>query len=187
MTKLIFRRSWLYDQALARKKGYKMPSDKILDVHVHKLEKAWAKYGEKILTEIMRVTRLSWYEKEIVCYITTGVIPYSDPLTLNLQSDVDTLTHELIHRIVSEPENWKRIKGNWMMLMKKYKDETQKAKTHIIINAIHTAILKKLFGEKRLKRRKKAVRDQQYIIRSWEIVDTDGYVNIIKGLTLGLK
>lgn len=55
-----------------------MPSDKILDAHVRKLEKAWAKYGEKILTEIIRVTKLSWHEKEIVCYVTAGVIPYSE-------------------------------------------------------------------------------------------------------------
>ena len=163
-----------------------MPSDKALDAHVQKLEKAWAKYGGKILTEIRRVTKLSWREKEIVCYVTAGVIPYSDPLTLNLRSDIDTTTHELIHRIVSEPENWKRIKGNWMMLMKKYKSEPQRTKTHIVIHAIHAAILKKLFGEKRLKREKKAVRDQKYI-RSWKIVDVEGYENIIKVLTKGLK
>lgn len=164
-----------------------MPSDKILDAHTRKLKKAWAKYGEKILTEITRVTKLNWHEKEIVCYITAGVIQYSDPLTLNLLSDIDTIIHELIHRILSEPENWGRIKRNWMILMKNYKGESQKTDTpHIVIHAVSAAIMKKLFGEKRLNREKRAVRDPKYI-RSWEIVDRDGYTNIIKELTRGLK
>lgn len=186
MPKLIFRRSWLYDQALARKRDYKMPSYRVLDSHVRKVEKEWSKHGAKILNEIVRVTKLNWQEKEIVCYITAGIIPYSDPLTLNLRSDIDTLTHELIHRILSEPENWKRIKSSWTKLMKKYKDEPQKTKTHIIVHAIHAAVLKKLFGEKRLKREKKVVLDPKYI-RSWAIVDVDGYGNIVKELTQGLK
>lgn len=185
MPKLILRRSWLYDQALARKRGYKMPSDRVLDVCVQKLGKEWVRYGEKVLKEISRITKLDWQEKEIVCYVTAGVIPYSDPLTLNLRSDIDTLTHELIHRILSEPENWKRIKSNWMRLMKKYRNEAQKTKTHIIVHAIHAAILKKLFGEKRLEKAKKTVRDSKYI-RSWTIVDADGYGNIVKELTKGL-
>lgn len=185
MPKLILRRSWLYDQALARKRGYKMPSDRVLDVCVQKLGKEWVRYGEKVLKEISRITKLDWQEKEIVCYVTAGVIPYSDPLTLNLRSDIDTLTHELIHRILSEPENWKRIKSNWIRLMKKYRNETQKTKTHIIVHAIHATILKKLFGEKRLEKAKKTVRDSKYI-RSWTIVDADGYGNIVKELTKGL-
>lgn len=186
MPKLIFRRSWLYDQALARKRGYKMPSHEALDAHVRKLEKEWAKYGKKILTEITRITKLSWHEKEVVCYVTAGVIPYSDPLTLNLRSNIDTVTHELIHRIVSEPENWERVKGNWMTLMRKYKSEPQQTRMHIVIHAIHATILKKLFGEKRLKKEKKTVRDPKYT-RSWAIVDAEGYENIVKELTKGLK
>ena len=182
MPKLIFRRSWLYDRALARKRGYKMPTDEVLDVHLQKIEREWVRYGGKILKEIARVIKLNWHEKEIVCYITAGVIPYSDPLTLNPRSDIDTLTHELIHRILSEPENWKRIKSNWKRLMKKYRSESQKTKTHIVIHAIHAIILKKLFGDKRLRREKKAVNDPKYI-RSWKIVDRDGYKNIIRELT----
>ena len=163
-----------------------MPPDKTLDAHVRKLERAWAMHGKKILSEIAKVTKLNWHEKEIVVYMTAGVIPYFDPLTLNLRSDIDILTHELIHRILSEPENWRRIKGNWVKLMKKYKNEPQKTKTHIVVHAIHAVILKKLFGEERLKREKKAVRDPKYI-RSWKITDADGYENIIRELTKGLK
>ena len=186
MPKLIFRRSWLYDQALARKRGYKMPSDRALDKHMYKMEKEWTKHGRKVLEKITMTTKLSWQEKEIVCYITAGVIPYSDPLTLNLRSDIDTLTHELIHRILSEPDNWLRIKSNWVKLMKKYRGEAQETKTHIAIHAIHVAVLKKLFGEKRLKKEKRAISDPRYV-RAWEIVDADGYKNIIKELTKELK
>lgn len=177
--KLIFRRSWLYDQALTRRGGYKMPTDKVLDNHVRRIEKDWAKLGDQVLKRIAGVTKLYWYEKEIVCYVTFGVIPYSDPLTLNLQSDVHTLTHELIHRILSEPENWKRIKGNWAKCMKKYSKYPLTTRGHIVVHAIHAAIIKNLFGEKVLEKEKNVVRDPEYI-RSWKIVDTDGYESIIK-------
>lgn len=186
MPELIFRRSWLYDGALLRKRGYKMPTDKTLDTHLRRLSREWIRHGSKILKEIAKTTKLKWHEKEIVCYITAGVFPYSDPLTLNLYSDIDTLTHELIHRILSEPENERRIQKNWRMLMKKYRQELPKTRTHVVVHAIHGAILKSLFGEKRSEKVKKRVVSLQYI-RSWVIVDADGYENIIKGLTVGLK
>jgi len=183
---VIFRRSWLYDQALARKRSFKMPSDDVLKSQVKKLEEVWEKDGGKILKEIAKVTKSPWHEKEIVCYVTSGVIPYSDPLTLNLSSGVDTLTHELIHRILSEPENKKRLQGNWRKLMAKYEKEPPKTKTHIVVHAIHAAILLGLYGEKRLKKTKAAIQEPRYI-RSWEIVDRDGYGYILKELTKSLR
>ena len=184
--KLIFRRSWLYDQALARGRGFKMSQDKIFDVQLRKLEKAWAVHGERILSEITKVTKLNWHEKEIVVYVTAGVVPYSDPLTLDLYSDIDTLTHELIHRILSETDNWKHVKFNWIKLMRKYRVEADTVKTHIIIHAIHAVILKNLFGEKRLKKQKELVLDPDFI-RLWVIAEAGEFENIVKELTQGLR
>ena len=121
MPKLIFRRSWLYDEALIRERDFKMPSDTILNAYLRKIEREWKKQGARILKEVARVTKLEWREKEIVIYITAGVYPYSDPMTLNPRSSIHTLSHELIHRILSEPENREKIKKNWAKLMKKYK------------------------------------------------------------------
>ena len=163
-----------------------MPSDTILNAYLRKIEREWKKQGARILKEVARVTKLEWREKEIVIYITAGVYPYSDPMTLNPRSSIHTLSHELIHRILSEPENREKIKKNWAKLMKKYKGEVQKTKTHIIIHAIHAPILKKLFGENVLNKEKKEIPDPRYL-RSWEIVDRDGYKKILEELTQGLQ
>jgi hypothetical protein len=187
LPKLIFRRSWLYDKTLLRKKNFIKPSEKVLEQHLLKTNREWAKLGTKILTEISRVTKLNWYEKEIVCYLTYGVTPYSDPLTFNIYSDIDTLTHELIHRILSEPENQKRLNRNREKLMRKYTKESQKTKTHIRIHAIHQVVLKNLFGEKRLSLEKKKFIHYKDYVRAWEIVEKDGSENIINELTRGLR
>lgn len=183
---LVFRRSWLYDRALVRKKDYIMPGDKVLDAHVRKLEGEWRKYGQKILKEIARATKLQWHERDITCYVTAGVIPYSDPLTLNTRSDVHTISHELIHRILDEPENWKKIKKNWFDLMKKYNHEAEKTRGHVIVHAIHGIILGNLFGEKVLEKEKEVVKDPLYI-RAWELADRDGYTQIVQRLTKGFR
>ena len=70
--------------------------------------------------------------------------------------------------------------------MKKYADELQKTRTHIVVHAIHAVILKKLFGERRLNREKDAIRIPEYQ-KSWVIVERDGHDKIISKLTLGLK
>ena len=184
--KLIFRRSWLYDLALKRGKDFKMPHANVLDAHVRKLEKSWKKHGQGILKAITQTTKLNWHEREIVCYITAGVIPYSDPLTLNRWSDIHTITHELIHRILSEPENWKKVQKNWSRIMKRYKHESDKTKGHVVVHAIHGIILEKYFGGTALEKEKKAIRDPNYV-RSWNIAGRDGYQYIVGELARGIK
>jgi len=184
--KIIFRRSWLYDEALIRRGKYKVrPAESKIETNFKRLNREWSKYSIQILRAITTTTKLKWHEREIVCYITWGVIAYSDPLTLSLGSDIDTLTHELIHRIISEPENWKRMSPNWHKLLKKYKREPQLTKAHIVVHAIHAVILKKLFGKKRLQKEINKIKNPAYI-RAWKIVERDGDVEIIKTLTEGL-
>lgn len=186
--KIIFRRSWIYDKQLQRESEFKMPSDKTLDTFTKKIERDWSKIGPKILSEISRIIKLKWQEKEIVCYITFGSSPFSDPLTINPLSDIHTLTHELIHRFLSESINREATDKNWNKIMQKYKKEPLITKTHIIINAIHNYILEKLFGKKTLQKRREKeslkIPDPDYI-RAWEIIDRDGYKNIISMLTNG--
>lgn len=186
LPKIIFRRSWLYDNALVREPNWKKPEEEFMKKHFQKIQDDWRPFETKILKAISSTTKLSWNEKEIVVYFTYGVIPYSDPLTINPVSNIHTITHELIHRIISEPpENSKRINDNWNLLMDKYKSETQKCRTHIVIHAIHLAILKKHFDDKTIQKEMAQVKHPDYV-RSWEIVKRDGYKAIISKLTKGL-
>lgn len=192
LPKIIFRHSWIYDKTIKRLSGektLKIFSKEYFRRHMKKLSKDWSKNEIQILRELAKVTKLKWREKEIVVYITDGVISFSDPLTLNLKSTIHTLTHELIHRILSQRENGLRFNKNWNRLMDKYKKEVPKAggnlRGHIIVHAIHKYILEKLFDKKILQKEMKAVKHPDYI-RSWEIVKRYGHKEIIKQLTKGL-
>ena len=186
MPKLIFRRSRLYDDSLMKETKYKTVDDKIIDSFVLNIKKEWVKNGPKILKEISKITKLKWREKEIVCYVSTGVTPYSDPLTLNLKSNIHTLSHELIHRILSEPENNKLIDKNWMKFMKGYKNELKVTRVHIVIHAIHAILLKNLFGNKVLEEEKASVKDKNYI-RAWKIAEKVSFKSIVEQLNSGLR
>lgn len=183
---ITFRHSWLYDNALRRKRSFRMPPEEIFNKSTSRIRREWVKIGPRVLDEIAKITKLRWHKREIIVYLTAGVIPYSDPLTIPLMKSandmIDTLTHELIHHILSEPENWLKIKKNWSKLMKKYAREPLNTKIHIVVHAIHHHILERFFGIKRLKRQMNMVKDPDYL-RSWKIVAREGYENIIKELT----
>lgn len=187
LPKIIFRNSWIYDQILLpiRGKEFKFPKKKDFSRIIKGLEEAWKKSGNKILAEISHVTRLKWHEKEIVIYITAGIHPFSDPLTLNVRGDtqhrIDVLTHELIHRIVSDKQNWTKLQRNWQTLMKTYKNETEITKRHVPIHAIHEHIFRKIFNSSRLNKEVKSTKHKDYQ-RAWEIVKQVGYKQIINKL-----
>jgi hypothetical protein len=162
-----------------------MPDHALLNDQVKKLERVWAKNSQKLLKEIAKATKLSWQEKEIDCYVTDGVRPYSDPLTLNMRSDLDTIAHELIHRILSEPENWQKIKKNWLRLMKKYEEEPDVVGIHVVVHAVHAQVLYATSGEKRLPAIIQKTRDPNYI-RAWELAEQEGYDAVVTQLTKGL-
>jgi len=187
--KIEFEHSWLYDSRLKRRRGFVMPKEAEFWRGIAKLEKRWKKIELRVLREISRVTKLRWQEKDVVCYMTAGVRPYSNPITISLRKDVgemiDTLVHELIHRIYSEPENFKRVKKNWYGIVKRYEKYSRTTKYHVSILAVHEHILRKYFTKKSLERQREANGNKDYI-RAWAIVEKEGYRNIIKKLTRGL-
>ena len=186
LPEIIFRRSRLYDEALVREPDWRKPEEEFMRKAFQKIQDEWKPVETNMLKAISSTTKLPWGEKEIVVYFTYGVVPFSDPLTINPVSNIHTITHELIHRILSRPqENKEKVKDNWDLLMDEYKDEAQKCRTHIVIHAIHLAILKKHFDGKTIQAEMLQVKHPDYI-RSWEIVKRDGYENIISKLTKGL-
>ena len=190
--KIIFHRSWIYDIMLEplRDKGFKMPSDQVMSSRIRTIEKEWKKYGEKILKEISKVTKLKWHQKTTICYITAGIVPFSDPLTMNARKDprraIHVLTHEMIHRLLSESENSQKIQKNWDRLMRRYEKESALTASHIGIHAIHAHVILTLFDRKELKKEKAEDSDNPPYARAWEIVETEGYKNIVTKLTKGL-
>lgn len=149
-----------------------------------KIEKKWRKVERKILKELAHVTGLNWRVEKIPCYLVGKCIPFSDPLTMHIsyktdEEFIDVLTHELIHQIFIQRGNYKRSKKAWNHIDGKYKGESFTTRVHIPLHAMHTHVLLKFFGEKRLEREVKWSKHPDYR-KSWKIVDKEGYKNIIR-------
>src|SRR5438067_1775739 len=104
-----FTYSWIYDHnwqtwlGWRNKKKIKSPSPREVQNYIKKVEPLWRKHEKKILSELARVTGLSWHDKTIRCYVIGRCIPFSEPLTMymakNTNDFIDDLTHELIHQL----------------------------------------------------------------------------------------
>lgn len=195
LPRIEFRRSWIYDQMLIPLRRGKHKEQPVTHAQfnrqIKKLDAYWnSGEGKKILREMSQILKLPWREKTIVCYVTWGVIPFSDPVTINYFKDfttsIDVLTHELIHRLWSEEENWTLIEPAWKRLQKQQKNIDNTTRSHFPLHAVHQHLLLKFFGEKRLNREKQAVQKPHYL-KSWEIVGELGYKNIINTLIAGRK
>ncbi len=168
-----------------------MPPEKYLEKNMKELETLWRKHENKILKEISKVLGLPWNEKQINVYITSGAGWFSKPLTLSFDKNnkritpewaMHVLTHELIHRIWSEKANWSNLQPRWKKFMKKYSKEVLSTRVHIPVHAVHKHIFLNIFSEKELKKEMDDVRTHKAYARSWELVERDGYREIIKAL-----
>jgi len=196
--KVVFRYSWYYDEKyrelhkLSKWKNKKYPSEKQILNYIKIIEKLWKKDGKKILNELSKITRLQWKEKNIICYVVGRCAPFSDPLTLSVYEKypdyfIDILIHELIHQLFMQ--NWgdKKSRMTWNYINKKYKNESFKTRIHIPLHAIHMYIFLKFFSETRLKREIKWISFLPDYKKSWEIVQKEGYKNIINEFVSRIK
>jgi len=155
------------------------------------LELKWRKIEKKILKELSCVTGLKWQESHIYIYITSGVVCFSSPLTMTILDDIDfmldTLVHELIHRIISENENWQIIEKRWNKLIGKHKRESLNVRIHVPIHAIHKHIFLKFFNQKRLETEIERVKDDKDYARAWALVEKQDHKEIIKALNPRFK
>jgi len=196
LPKIIFKYSRIYDEFLSKEVPTKKTIKRVLK-YMKRLEKSWKKDEEKVLKEISKITSLKWREKEIHCYIVRKAASLSDPLTLriyNLQEKVrkidfliDILTHELIHRIFTQEGNFQKTEKAWGYIDRKYKKESERTKTHIVIHAIHTHIYLKLYDKERLKRDIQWASYRKDYKRAWEIIQRDSYQKIIGEFTKRIK
>ncbi len=191
LPEIIFKYSWIYDngyreskriQAFLDKKGKKYPSPQKIENYIKRVEPIWKNEEKKILTELSRISGLEWKVKEISCYVIGVGRPFSDPLTLHIEKNyddfIDILTHELIHQLFTQERNMQRSEKAWDYFFKKYKIESRTTKIHIPLHAIHAELIKRFYGEKRIGKRLQIPPHRDYK-RSWEIVQKEGYKNIL--------
>lgn len=188
--KILFKYSSVYDQKWRRgelggeKRGKDYPSPQEVLKYIKIVEEEWEKEKDKILPEISKITGLPWQENYIYCYIVGRCRPFPFPLTLpiyteDVQDFIDVLTHELIHRFFVPETTKSRVGDAWDYSNQKYREESRVTRMHILVYAIHSAIYFKFFGEERILNNIKRIKSRPDYKRAWEIVQKEGYKNII--------
>lgn len=196
--KIMFKYSRIYDEHWKELgkfygvKDVKYPAEPEIRGYIKKAEKEWRKSEGKILAELSKMTGLKWKDRSISCYVVGRCIPISDPLTLKvyekLERFVDVLTHELIHQLLASQEgSLTRSQKAWDDLYKKYKNESFTTVVHVPVHALHKHILLKFFQEKRLNDEVGSLIMFPDYKRAWDVVEKEGYLNIIKEFTGKIK
>jgi hypothetical protein len=155
---------------------------------------AWQPFEHIILKGMQNVTGLSFRQNMIDVYVAPWFSAFSDPLVIGVtyQPDVfiDTLTHELIHRLLSDnttiPFGTELKTHNDITLY----GEGHNFKTliHISVHAVHKAIyLDILDAPERLTTDIDGVKqetswDASDYVKAWEYVDTHDNHHIIHNL-----
>lgn len=152
--------------------------------------KAWLPFEGKILGGLHDIMGLKFNQNIIDVYIAPWFSAFSDPMVIGVTADpdvfVDILTHELIHRLLTDntlvdPEifllpKWQKMYG---------KELGFNTVVHIPVHAVHKAIYIDVLKEpSRLQRdidsckRNKA---DDYV-KAWEFVEEHDYKQLIKEL-----
>ncbi len=192
MPKINFIYSWVYDnhwrEVYKKEKDY--PSERKIRNYIEKVEKLWKKKDKKILEEMAKISGLKWKDKGINCYVVGRCRPFSCPLTMPVYLKypdyfIDVLIHELFHQLFIQDETFVRngrtkSKKVWDYFFRKYKNESLVTKIHIPLLAMHKYIYLKFFDENRLERDKEQIKRLKDYKKAWEVVEKEGYKNIIK-------
>lgn len=164
--------------------GWIPPPQEEVVKRIEDYKKEWSKYETKILKGICRVLNLSFKRNVIDVYIVSGnPRQLSAPIIIksgfNPDEFVDSLTHELIHKLFED--NGGKIPMSIFDEM--FPGETSSVKSHAVVHSVLKYIyLDILKDERRLERniensKKHSTNDY---LRAWEIAEKEGYIEIIK-------
>jgi hypothetical protein len=170
--------------------GKPLESDEYYFNIVKKYRKAWGPEEQKILTAMCDITELTFYQNVIDVYIAPWFNAFSSPLVIGVtkkpEQFVDTLTHELLHRLFTDNiiitpktellKEWQKLFGE---------EHTFTTVVHIPVHAVHKAIyLDVLNSPKRLKADIEEVHTLKLddYIKAWDYVDRHGHQKIINQL-----
>ncbi|MEI6850887.1 MAG: hypothetical protein WCK26_02895 [Candidatus Saccharibacteria bacterium] len=149
--------------------------------------KSWIKKEKEILETISKVSNLEWNENNIDIYIVGKTMPFSDPLTIEMTSEIDeaidVTTHELIHRIWTYDDSGKKA---YEYFADKYKKEDKSTIVHVPVIALHIEVMKEIFSKERINesiKRMNKIEGFKHIIK---IIELEGSDKIVEEFTLEL-
>ena len=171
-------------------KDKKLADDKWMEKRVADYQKAWKPVEQKILMGMTEKLGLSFRQNIIDVSIAPWFNAFSDPMVIGVMQEpdvfVDTLTHELLHRLLTDNTaipHETQLLAEWQKLFGK--NHTFGTVVHIPVHAVHKAIyLDVLKDPKRLER--DIANNKQYeatdYIAAWDYVEKHDYKEIIKKL-----
>ena len=188
--------AWLLREAASvpmnelRGNGESLRSDKEYAGIVDSYQKAWKPYEKKILEGLCRITGLQFRQNIIDVYIAPWFAAFSDPMVIGTRNTpdrfIDILTHELIHRLLTDnttlPFDTELVPKWEEMYGRKHSFNTL---IHIPVHVVHKAVyLDVLESSKRLKRDEnhKIINDYKDYMLSWEYVENRDYKALLKEL-----
>lgn len=176
-------------------KGGPLADDDWMEKRVREYTDAWKPYEKKILRGLHEVLGLEYRQNIIDVYIAPWFNAFSDPLVIGVMREpdefIDILTHELIHRLLTDNttlpyDTW--LLSRWEKLFGK--GHSIVCLIHIPVHAVHKAIyLDILKAPERLKRDITGNQKSQSIdhVKAWEYVERHDYRAIIKKLVTDYK
>ena len=171
-------------------KDKKLADDKWMEKRVADYQKAWKPVEQKILMGMTEKLGLSFRQNIIDVNIAPWFNAFSDPMVIGVMQEpdvfVDTLTHELLHRLLTDNTaipHETLLLSEWQKLFGK--NHTFGTVVHIPVHAVHKAIyLDVLKDPKRLER--DIANNKQYeatdYIAAWDYVEKHDYKEIIEKL-----
>jgi hypothetical protein len=173
--------------------GEQIADDEWMTARVASYQKVWEKYEKTILEGLCNLLNLEFRHNIIDVYIAPWFNAFSDPLVIGVTSEpdhfVDILTHELIHRLLTDNNKF-TIQGSgndlgdrWNQLFGS--DQSFGCLLHIPVHAVHKAIYLDIMEEpERLERDLKITKkyNQEAYVSSWKYVEDRDYEDIVAKL-----
>ncbi|MDP2587575.1 MAG: hypothetical protein Q8P33_02260 [bacterium] len=180
MTTIKFRYSRVFEEYnkqnwLAQHDGVYPSPDEILFL-LKARQRLWKKHEKKVVRTLEKIVGVTFSEDTITCYVVGRGVPISDPVIMPIFANrpatrfVDSLAHELTHRLLSQKDGTLKMRRVTKMLRKKYPHEPWNVILHVMVDAVMAELYKKVFTAARIKSDYRFISSIQEYKRAWEIV-----------------
>ena len=188
---LLREKASVYMHELFDPKGHLADYEEVDEI-VADYKKAWKPWEQKIMQAMCDITGLRFRQNIIDVHVAPWFFGFSDPMVMgvmfNDEEFVRILTHEMIHRLLSDntaiPHD-RILIGGWHKLYGK--NHAFNTIVHIPLHAVHKAIAIDFLEDPSIIERDYKMnldhegKDGDYV-KSWDYVNKHGYKEIIKKL-----
>lgn len=158
------------------------PAAEEVKLKIKEFGASWEPLRQLILSEMTRVLNLDFFQNTIDVYVVGRSRTFSDPLVISSHFPpdefVDILTHELIHRILTDNTKSVDVKTIWEEM---FPGKERLVRNHVLVHAVHEHLYREIMQDtKRLERDIKNSEQFPAYRESWDIVRKRGYKDLIE-------